>query len=56
MVLDGFEIAQHAQHHDEIWDVLESLLTQIPDLKIIISGRAPVKGLRLSSGMQSHWN
>jgi hypothetical protein len=47
LVLDGFEIAQHAARHQEIWPVLEGLLASAPALRLLVSGRAPVTGLRL---------
>lgn len=48
LVLDGFEIAQHAERHDEIWGVLERLLARLPALHVVVSGRAPVPGLTLA--------
>ncbi|MGB8192109.1 MAG: serine protease [Chitinophagaceae bacterium] len=47
LVLDGFEVAQHVKQYHEIWDVLELILAEVPRLKIIVSGRAPVKSLKL---------
>jgi hypothetical protein len=47
LVLDGFEIAQHAERHDEIWELLDRLLGLAPQLRVVVSGRAPVPGLRL---------
>jgi hypothetical protein len=47
MVLDGFEVAQHTKKYNEIWQVLELLIQQLPELKVIVSGRAPVKYLQL---------
>lgn len=47
LVLDGFEIAQHAARHQEIWPVLEGLLASAPTLRLLVSGRAPVTDLRL---------
>lgn len=49
MILDGFEVAQHTKEYDEIWQVLEGLLAEVPRLKIIVSGRAPVKSLKLQN-------
>lgn len=43
LVLDGFEIAQYVTQHFEIWPVLDLIILGIPGIKIIISGRAPVK-------------
>ena len=47
IVLDGFEIAQHAVRYQEIWPVLEGLLASAPALRLLVSGRAPVTRLRL---------
>lgn len=47
LVLDGFEVAQHAKQHNEIWQVLKLILESAPDLRIIVSGRAPVANLDL---------
>lgn len=47
LVLDGFEVAQYVQQHQEIWRVLELILAQIPMLHVVVSGRAPVKNLKL---------
>ena len=47
MILDGFEVAQYAKRHGEIWSLLEVILKKIPNLKILVSGRAPVMGLVL---------
>jgi hypothetical protein len=47
LVLDGFEVAQHAPRHEELWGVLESILRTAPDLPVVVSGRAPVPGLEL---------
>jgi hypothetical protein len=48
LVLDGFEVAQHAIQHREIWHLLEQLLPQVPGVRVLVSGRAPVTGLTLS--------
>ena len=48
LVLDGFEVAQHAEHHNKIWNVLKSVLEKLPALRVIVSGRAEVSGLRLA--------
>lgn len=47
LVLDGFEVAQHAQRHEELWGVLERILRTASDVAVIVSGRAPVPGLEL---------
>lgn len=47
LVLDGFEIAQHVKQHRKIWQLLESILSQTPKIRIIVSGRAPVTDLVL---------
>ncbi|MEZ0298129.1 MAG: hypothetical protein ACAI35_16905, partial [Candidatus Methylacidiphilales bacterium] len=47
LVLDGFEVAQHFEKHSELWDVLGVILKLAPLLRVIISGRAPVKDLIL---------
>lgn len=47
MILDGFEVAQHTKEYHEIWQVLEVILAETPRLKVIVSGRAPVKSLKL---------
>ena len=47
LVLDGFEIAQHVARHQEIWPVLTMLLDSAPQLRLLVSGRAPVSSLQL---------
>jgi hypothetical protein len=47
LVLDGFEVAQHALEHREIWRLLEDLLPALAGLRVIVSGRAPVRELTL---------
>ncbi len=47
LVLDGFEVAQHVRRHDEIWGLLERVRAGAPALRILVSGRAPVLGLKL---------
>lgn len=42
LVLDGFEIAQHVERHEEIWMVLGRILAKVPAARVIVSGRAPV--------------
>jgi hypothetical protein len=47
LVLDGFEVAQHAERHDELWGVLSLVLDEAPQTRVVVSGRAPVPNLRL---------
>jgi len=49
LILDGFEVAQYVKKYNEIWEVLGNLLDEMPELKIIVSGRAPVKSLRIAN-------
>jgi hypothetical protein len=51
LVLDGFEVAQHAQRHDELWEVLDLVLASAQGTRVLVSGRAPVPGLRLGGRM-----
>ncbi len=48
LVLDGFEVAQHFKQYQEIWEVLEIILSQASNLRVIVSGRAPVRELKLN--------
>lgn len=48
LVLDGFEVAQHAPRHEEIWRVIEKILAQLPRTNVIVSGRAPVGDVKLA--------
>lgn len=48
LVLDGFEVAQHSKKYNEIWPLLEILLDKAEGLKVIVSGRASVDGLKLN--------
>ena len=48
LVLDGFEVAQYAEHHNKIWNVLEAVLKEFPALRIIVSGRAEVSRAELA--------
>jgi hypothetical protein len=54
IILDGFEVAQHTKEYQEIWQVLEAILTEAPPLKVIVSGRAPVKSLKLQGKEATH--
>ncbi|HEY0081490.1 MAG TPA: trypsin-like peptidase domain-containing protein, partial [Pyrinomonadaceae bacterium] len=47
LVLDGFEVAQHAKEHHKIWEVLERILVQAHALRVVVSGRAAVHSLTL---------
>lgn len=47
LVLDGFEVAQHAPRHAEIWSLLNRFLAKLPAIRVIVSGRAPVSGIAL---------
>ena len=48
LVLDGFEIAQHVDRHEEIWGVLDRILARVPAIRVIVSGRALVPELTLA--------
>jgi trypsin-like peptidase len=48
LVLDGFEVAQHEARHEEIWQLLELLLDQLPGTRVVACGRAPVTGVVLN--------
>jgi len=56
LVLDGFEVAQQVKQHNEIWQVLKLILEMGRDLRILVSGRAPVMNLSLDerSARQIH--
>ena len=56
MVLDGFEVAQHVKQHQEIWGLLELILKKAPALRVLVSGRAPVKGLKLNRRLARQMN
>lgn len=45
LVLDGFEVAQHVERHDELWPVLDAVVAGAEGTRVIVSGRAPVPGL-----------
>ncbi|MEV4513309.1 trypsin-like peptidase domain-containing protein [Dactylosporangium sp. NPDC049525] len=47
LVLDGFEIAQHAERHGEVWRLVDLVLARVPRLRVLIVGRAPVHALTL---------
>lgn len=48
LVMDGFEVAQHERRYHEIWDTLEKIMSRTKNLKVIVSGRAPVDHLTLN--------
>ena len=48
LILDGFEVAQQVKQYEEIWKLLELLISKCPSIKIIISGRAPVNTVKLA--------
>lgn len=48
LVMDSFEVAQHADRHQEIWGVLEQILATMPRMRVIVTGRAPVGDLKLA--------
>jgi Trypsin-like peptidase domain len=56
LVLDGFEIAQHVERYEEIWEVLGRLLDQAPTVRVVVSGRAPVPGLTLAGRPATTWH
>jgi hypothetical protein len=47
VVLDSFEAAQYSTRYQEIWPVLETISRHLPNLKVCVTGRAPVPGLKL---------
>jgi hypothetical protein len=47
LVLDSFEVAQYAERYQELWPVLEEISTSLSSLRVIVSGRAPMKALKL---------
>lgn len=42
LVLDSFEAAQYAERYQELWPVLGLLRDHVSDLRILVTGRAPV--------------
>lgn len=56
LVLDGFEVAQHKRKYANIWKVLKVLVGHLPGLKIIVSGRAPVRVSNIDPTEQLHLN
>jgi hypothetical protein len=47
LVLDSFEAAQYAERYQELWPVLEQLCLGLPNLRVCVTGRAAVPGLKL---------
>lgn len=47
LILDGFEVAQHAHGHRQIWQLLEALVPVLPGLRVLVSGRASIGEVRL---------
>lgn len=47
VVLDSFEVAQHAHRREELWRTLERLCRGAPSLRVLVSGRAGVDDLPL---------
>lgn len=48
LVLDGFEVAQHAVRHEDIWGLLQRFLDQLPQTNVIVSGRAPLRDVEIA--------
>lgn len=48
LVLDSFEVAQYLEKYQEVWSLLEVLLAQKSNLRVLISGRSPVANLTLA--------
>jgi len=46
LVMDSFEAAQYVERYQELWPVLDLLRLDLPALRVIVSGRAPVKPLK----------
>ncbi len=47
LVLDSFEAAQYVERYQELWPVLENIMKPLPQLRVIVTGRAPVPALAL---------
>jgi hypothetical protein len=54
LVLDGFEIAQHAERHGEVWRLVDAVLDCAPRLRVLVVGRAPVHALTLRARPAEH--
>jgi len=48
LVLDSFEAAQYTEQYQELWPVLEAIAANVENLRVIVTGRAPVEGLTLA--------
>jgi hypothetical protein len=46
-ILDSLEVDSGAPPRQKIWRLLDLILTQLPTLHILISGRAPLENLTL---------
>ena len=46
-MLDSFEAAQYVERYQELWPVLENIMKPLPQLRVIVTGRAPVPALAL---------
>lgn len=47
LVLDSFEAAQAVKRYNELWPVLEGVCEAVPNLRVVVTGRAPVPNLNL---------
>ena len=47
-VLDSFEAAQYTERYLELWPVLEEIVAAAPKLRLIVTGRAPIRDLKLN--------
>lgn len=54
LVLDSFEAAQYTAKYQELWPVLERVAASFPSLRLIVTGRAEVPGLRLGGRAADH--
>jgi hypothetical protein len=48
LVLDSFEVAQYTERYQELWPVLEEIAAAVPNLRLIVTGRAPIRDLKLN--------
>jgi trypsin-like peptidase len=42
LVLDSFEAAQYSERYQDLWPVLDLIASEVPQLRRIVTGRAPV--------------
>src|SRR5262249_47356849 len=54
LVLDGFEVAQHAKDHDRVWQLLQVILQGVPGMRVLVAGRASVPDLSLGGRPARH--